>query len=77
MRELLVEMLVELKQPAQALKEFELSLHEARNRMRSYYGAARSRRWQETAQKLRSITAGSSLIDATMTTDHAQNGCTS
>ena len=42
MRELLGEMLIELKQPAQALKEFETSLHEARNRMRGYYGAARA-----------------------------------
>ena len=42
MRELLGEMLLELKQPAAALKEFETSLHEARNRLRSYYGAARA-----------------------------------
>lgn len=42
MRELLGEMLLELKQPAAALKEFETSLHEARNRLRGYYGAARA-----------------------------------
>ena len=42
MRELLGDMLLELKQPAPALKEFETSLHEARNRLRSYYGAAKA-----------------------------------
>ena len=42
MRELLAEMLLEMKEPAAALKEFETSLHEARNRLRSYYGAARA-----------------------------------
>lgn len=42
MRELLGEMLLELKQPAAALKEFETSLHEARNRLRGYFGAARA-----------------------------------
>jgi tetratricopeptide (TPR) repeat protein len=42
MRELLGEMLVELKQPGQAVKQFQTSLHEARNRMRGYYGAARA-----------------------------------
>jgi hypothetical protein len=42
MRELLGEMLLELKQPAAALKEFETSLHEARNRLRGFHGAARA-----------------------------------
>jgi len=42
MRELLGEMLMELKEPAAALKEFETSLHEARNRARGYFGAARA-----------------------------------
>jgi predicted Zn-dependent protease len=42
MRELLGEMLLELGEPAAALKEFETSLHEARNRLRGYYGAARA-----------------------------------
>jgi tetratricopeptide (TPR) repeat protein len=42
MRELLGEMLLEAKQAAAALKEFEVSLHEARNRLRGYYGAARA-----------------------------------
>jgi hypothetical protein len=39
-RELLGEMLLELKQPAQALKEFELSARHDPNRFRGTYGAA-------------------------------------
>jgi tetratricopeptide (TPR) repeat protein len=42
MRELLAEMLLEQDQPSSALKEFEASLKEARNRLRGYYGAARA-----------------------------------
>jgi tetratricopeptide (TPR) repeat protein len=41
-RELLGEMLLELKQPAQALKEFEASQIREPNRFRGYYGAARA-----------------------------------
>jgi len=41
-RELLGEMLLELKQPAQALKEFESSQQREPNRFRGYYGAARA-----------------------------------
>ena len=41
-RELLGEMLLELKQPAQALKEFEASQVREPNRFRGYYGAARA-----------------------------------
>ncbi len=41
-RELLGEMLLELKQPAQALKEFEASQTREPNRFRGYYGAARA-----------------------------------
>ncbi len=41
-RELLGEMLLELKEPAQALKEFEASLKKEPNRFRSLYGAARA-----------------------------------
>jgi hypothetical protein len=40
-RELLGEMLIELKQPAQALKEFEASHVREPNRFRGFYGAAR------------------------------------
>ena len=39
-RELLGEMLLELNQPAQALKEFEASQQVGLNRFRSLYGAA-------------------------------------
>ena len=42
MRELLGELLLELNEPALALKEFETSLGEARNRLRGIYGAAKS-----------------------------------
>lgn len=41
-RELLGEMLLELKQPANALKEFELSQQREPNRFRGYAGAARA-----------------------------------
>ena len=41
-RELLGEMLLELDQPAQALKEFEASQLREPNRFRGYYGAARA-----------------------------------
>jgi tetratricopeptide (TPR) repeat protein len=41
-RELLGEMLLELKQPAQALKEFEASQQREPNRFRGFYGAARA-----------------------------------
>ena len=41
-RELLGEMLLELKQPAQALQEFEASQVREPNRFRGYYGAARA-----------------------------------
>ncbi len=42
MRELLGELLLELKQPALALPEFEASLQVARNRFRGLSGAARA-----------------------------------
>ena len=41
-RELLAEMLIDLKQPAAALKEFQATLKKEPNRFRSVYGAARS-----------------------------------
>lgn len=44
MREILGELLLELRQPAQALREFEISLDAARNRLRGYYGAAKAAR---------------------------------
>ena len=42
MRELLGEMLLQLNEPAQALKEFEASFKAAPNRFRGYYGAAKA-----------------------------------
>ena len=42
MRELLGDLLLALHQPAQALKEYQASLQAARNRYRSYYGAAKA-----------------------------------
>ena len=42
MRELLGELLLEQNQPALALKEFEASLGNARNRLRGFYGAAKA-----------------------------------
>ncbi|HYV07420.1 MAG TPA: hypothetical protein VFB82_22690, partial [Blastocatellia bacterium] len=41
-RELLGDLLLELKQPAEALKEYEASLRDAPNRFNSLYGAARA-----------------------------------
>ena len=42
MRELLGDLLLAMNEPAQALKEFELSLDSARNRYRGFYGAAKA-----------------------------------
>jgi hypothetical protein len=42
MRELLGELILELKEPRMALKEFETSLGDSRNRFRGYYGAAKA-----------------------------------
>ena len=42
MRELLGELLLELNQPAEALREFEASLQSSPNRLRSFYGAAKA-----------------------------------
>ena len=41
-REMLGEFLLDLKQPAQALKEFEATLKREPNRFRSVYGAAKA-----------------------------------
>ena len=53
-RELLGELLLELKQPAEALKEFEATLTKEPNRFRSLYGAAEAAKLagdRQTAQK--------------------------
>jgi predicted Zn-dependent protease len=42
MRELLGEMLMAMNEPAQAIKEFEVSLQAAPNRYRGFYGAAQA-----------------------------------
>jgi tetratricopeptide (TPR) repeat protein len=42
MRELLAELLLQMNEPAQALKEFEASFKAAPNRFRGYYGAAKA-----------------------------------
>jgi hypothetical protein len=42
MRELLADMLLELKHPSEALKEYEASFVAAPNRLRGYYGAAQA-----------------------------------
>jgi tetratricopeptide (TPR) repeat protein len=51
MRELLGELLLELNQPGAALKEFETSLGESRNRLRSFYGAAKAAEMANDARK--------------------------
>jgi len=56
-RELLGEMLLELKQPAQALKEFEVSAQHDPNRFRGYYGAARAAAQSGDAAKARAYYA--------------------
>jgi tetratricopeptide (TPR) repeat protein len=52
-RELLGDMLLELKQPAQALKEFEASHVREPNRFRGYYGAAQAAEGAGDRQKAR------------------------
>jgi len=54
MRELLGELLLAMNEPAQALKEFEASLESARNRYRSFYGAAKAAQRSGDEQKTRS-----------------------
>lgn len=64
MRELLGDMLLELKQPALALKEFEKSIEGYPNRIRAFYGAAKAaegagdrKKAEEHYQKLVALTA--------------------
>jgi len=60
MRELLGDMLREQSQPAAALKEYEVSMKNAPNRLRGYYGAAKaaaaSGNQQKAATYMRSLT---------------------
>ncbi len=54
MRELLGELLLGMNEPAQALKEFEVSLQSARNRYRGFYGAAKAAERSANRAKARS-----------------------
>jgi hypothetical protein len=60
MRQLLGDLLLELKEPRQALQEFEKSLGDSRNRLRGFYGAAKAAEMANaTAAKLLTSTASS------------------
>ncbi len=54
MRELLGELLLQLNEPAQALKEFEASFKATPNRFRGYYGAAKAAEGLRDQKKARS-----------------------
>ncbi len=56
-RELLGDLLLGLNQPAQALPEYEASLHDAPNRFNSLYGAARSAELSGQGEKARTYYA--------------------
>ena len=56
-RELLGEMLLELKRPAEALKEFEATMAKEPNRFRGVYGAARAAEDAGDRQKARTYSA--------------------
>ena len=56
-RELLGDLLLELHQPAQALREYEASLRDAPNRFNSLYGAARSAELSGEREKARAYYA--------------------
>ena len=66
-RELLGEMLLELKQPALALTEFEASQAREPNRFRGYYGAARAAEAAGDRQKARAHFA--KLVDLSKNAD--------
>jgi tetratricopeptide (TPR) repeat protein len=55
MRELLGELLLGMNEPAQALKEFQVSLQTARNRYRGFYGAAKAAERLGDRQKARAF----------------------
>jgi predicted Zn-dependent protease len=56
-RELLGEMLLELKRPAEALKEFEATMAKEPNRFRGVYGAARAAEAVGDRQKAKAYSA--------------------
>ncbi len=57
MRELLGDLLLELKEPGQALREFEASLQVAPNRLRGFHGAARAAELSGDQEKARTYYA--------------------
>jgi tetratricopeptide (TPR) repeat protein len=69
-RELLADMLLELKQPALALKEYEASHVREPNRLRGYYGAALAAEGAGDRQKARDYYA--KLVDLTKNADSAR-----
>jgi tetratricopeptide (TPR) repeat protein len=69
-RELLGDMLLELKQPALALKEFELSQVREPNRFRGYYGAALAAEGAGDRQKAAGYYA--KLVELTRNADTAR-----
>ena len=68
MRELLGELLLELKEPRQALKEFEASLADSRNRLRGFYGAGKAAEmandWRKAAEYYGKLVALSGNADS-------------
>jgi tetratricopeptide (TPR) repeat protein len=67
MRELLAEMLLELGRPANALREFEASIHETPNRYRGLWGAARAAKAAGEPQK--AATYYAKIVELTKTSD--------
>jgi Tfp pilus assembly protein PilF len=70
MRELLAEMLLELGQPANALREFEASIHETPNRYRGLWGAARAAKAAGEPQK--AATYYARIVELTKTSDSSR-----
>ncbi len=66
-RELLGDLLLELHQPAQALREYEASLRDAPNRFNSLYGAARSAELSGEREKARAYYA--KLVEVSKSAD--------
>jgi tetratricopeptide (TPR) repeat protein len=66
-RELLGEMLLEMKRPSQALAEFEAVLERSPNRLRALYGAARAAR--EAGDRLRARHFYTKLVELAKTGD--------
>ena len=67
MRELLAEMLLELGQPADALREFEASIQETPNRYRGLWGAARAA--EAAGEQKKAAAYYANVIELTKTSD--------